>query len=124
MLNREVHFVLKISHAIDLPEDLANDVRVDYVLPDSPRVYRTDVTTGANINPTFNFQHEHTFSKITEELFKKLSEENITFKVWGRENMQSVVRFNSVMQIDLKQMVVEQPEKLQKLQAKREEAMD
>jgi hypothetical protein len=100
MMGKPINFNLSIIYAMELPEDLANDVYIEYIMPDwigSQTSFRTEVVAGNHLNPNFNFVKLHKIKKVTDEIFAGLKEDQITFKVYGRENMESIVRFNTMV---------------------------
>ncbi|CAE8651164.1 unnamed protein product [Polarella glacialis] len=70
-------------HDATVPEDLANDVLVEYDFSDdSP--HRVPPVTGKHCSPVFNFEKVHVKDSVTPEFLKYLDRDGVEFRVYGR----------------------------------------
>lgn len=83
LLDRRIDFVVSITNAKDLPSNFCKDVFVQYEFYLENKKYQTNVATGKNRNPVFDYRYQHTQLLVTENFLKYIKDEVLIFKVFG-----------------------------------------
>jgi len=85
LLGTRMSILLKVASAAQLPEALANDVRIefDYFIDEKP--YKIPLAAGHNRNPTFNFETMFVQDPVTSRFLEYLKTKTLVFRVYGRD---------------------------------------
>jgi hypothetical protein len=85
LLGTRMSLMLKVLSADQLPESLANDVRVefDYFIDEKP--YKIPLACGHNRNPIFDFEHMFVQDPVTSRFLEYLKSKTLVFRVYGRD---------------------------------------
>jgi len=85
LLGTRMSILLKVLSAAQLPEVLANDVRIefDYFIDEKP--YKIPLATGHSRTPTFNFETLFVQDPVTSRFLEYLKTKTLVFRVYGRD---------------------------------------
>ena len=83
LMDRRMDFVINIIKASNLPSNFCKDVFVQYQIYLEETKYQTDVVSGKNREPQFNYRRQHTQTVVTENFLKYIKNEVMAFKVFG-----------------------------------------
>lgn len=85
LLGNKMTILLKVAHASDLPEALANDVRVEYDYFIDAMPYQVPRVDGVDCNPKFNYDHTFVQDPVTSRFLEYLRTKTLVFRVFGRD---------------------------------------
>ncbi len=83
LIDQRIDFVVQISKALELPEDLCRDIYVEYNFYLDPNKYRSEVIKGNNRSPNINYSKQHTVEIVTKMLVDYLQKDVMVFRVYG-----------------------------------------
>lgn len=84
MLGKEIFFKVNVDKCDNLPMELCTNVYCEYIFKHEPEnVYRTDVFSGKNPNPVFNYQKLHNVECINDYILDYFNNGHIVFKTYG-----------------------------------------
>jgi hypothetical protein len=86
LLGTEMKILLKVPHASDLPESLANDVRVEFDYFIDERPYQIPKVEGFCCNPKFGYEHRFVQDPVTSRFLEYLRSKTLVFRVYGRDS--------------------------------------
>jgi hypothetical protein len=87
MLNKELHFKIKIDKITNLPEDFCRDIFCEYKFFLDETKYTTSVCKGSNQNPVLNYEHIHHVDCVTKFLIDYLNDTKLAVKIYGNKEM-------------------------------------
>jgi hypothetical protein len=85
LLGTKMALLLKVPYASQIPEALANEVRVeyDYFIDDKP--HRIPCIPGHNRNPKFEYEKTFVQDPVTSRFLEYLKTKTLVFRVYGRD---------------------------------------
>lgn len=83
LIDQRIDFIVEISRAVDLPEDLCRDIYVEYSFYLDPTKYKTQVIVGKERSPAISYKKQHTVEIVTKMLVDYLEKEVMVFRVYG-----------------------------------------
>lgn len=84
LLGSRMGVQVKVTYARDLPEALANDVRIEYQWFIDQHPYRLNPSYGYNTNPKFDHKQVFVQDPVTSRFLEYL-EKALVFRVYGRD---------------------------------------
>jgi len=92
LLGSKLACLLKVVKAADIPEALANDVRVEYNYFVDEKPHRVPAALGHNRNPVFNYTKTFVQDPVTSRFLDYLQSSKLVFRVYGRDTAAESVR--------------------------------
>jgi len=85
LIASRMDIMVKVGHAKGLPEELANDVRVEFSYFVDHRPHKVPAVAGHSCEPQFNYEVRLVQDPVTSQFLEYLKTKSLVFHVYGRD---------------------------------------
>mmetsp|Transcript_33352 Transcript_33352/g.74298 ORF Transcript_33352/g.74298 Transcript_33352/m.74298 type:complete len:1101 (+) Transcript_33352:77-3379(+) len=85
LIASRMDLMVKVGWAKGLPEELANDVRIEFSYFVDHRPHKVPSVPGHNCDPQFNFEERIVQDPVTSQFLEYLKTKSLVFHVYGRD---------------------------------------
>jgi len=85
LLGTKMSILLKVAHAAELPEELCNDVRVEYDYFIDEKPHQVPRVEGHDRSPKFGYQQTFVQDPVTSRFLEYLRAKTLVFRIYGRD---------------------------------------